>query len=170
MDGQGNGIQRRFTVGGPQTVNQFGDKGLESAFFGGGAGAGLAVDGGYGIDAQGCCRAKYGSYVGGVYHTIYYHDATAVITDVLNTAWGGATHGTQYASGEGVAGEGGQHVALAGVYGYVATTCYDVGGIAFYVFPLAQQCQRFISGIESYAYYLGTLGYKYTFVGFYTIA
>ena len=124
----------------------------------------------HGIHPEGGRRTKNGTNIRSVHHTVDDDDAPGIPTCVFHRAGCGATHGTQHSARQDIARQRSEQLPPARIDGHVAATTDDVGGITGDVFLLAQEGQRFISGIQCYTDHLRAFGYEQAFIGLDAVA
>ena len=93
------------------------------------------------VHAQGGRRAEDGPHVGGIHDSLQHRHPAGVPADVLGPGQGGAGHGAEDAAGQGVAGQLGQQLPVAGIDGNVAAPRQQGRALSGQVPPLHQQRQ-----------------------------
>ena len=124
----------------------------------------------HGIHPESGRRTKNGTNIRSVHHTVDDDDAPGIPTCVFHRAGCGATHGTQHSARQDIARQRSEQLPPARIDGHVAATTDDVGGITGDMFLLAQEGQRFISGIQCYTDHFRAFGYEQAFIGLDAVA
>ena len=86
------------------------------------------------------------------------HHATGSATHLFHIGQERAAHGTEYAPGECITRECGQHRTRPRVDGQIAATRDNGCRVACNVFVLAEQCQGFTAFVEGHLNHFGALG------------
>ena len=107
---------------------------------------------------QGRRRAEHRPHVGGVHDVFQHRHPPGVLADVPGLAGSGAPHGTKHTPGEGIAGEGGQHLPVTGVHRHIRAAGQHRGGRAVHLAALHEERQRLAARVQGTADDLGAFG------------